>query len=30
MRWLPLLAVLSYAIIAITAQVRLDVLGAVF
>ncbi|HEX5730620.1 vitamin K epoxide reductase family protein [Microbacterium sp.] len=30
MSWLPLLAVLSYAIIAIIAQVRLDVLGAVF
>ena len=30
MSWLPLLAVLSYAIIAIIAQVRLDVLGAIF
>jgi len=26
----PLLAVLSYAIIAIIAQVRLDVLGSIF
>jgi uncharacterized membrane protein len=30
MSWVPLLAVLSYAVIAIIAQVRLDVLGAVF
>jgi hypothetical protein len=30
MSWLPLLAVISYAIIAIIAQVRLDVLGSIF
>ena len=30
MSWVPLLAVLSYAIIAIIAQVRLDVLGSIF
>ncbi|MEU1970546.1 vitamin K epoxide reductase family protein [Microbacterium sp. NPDC019599] len=30
MGWVPLLAVASYAIIAIIAQVRLDVLGALF
>jgi uncharacterized membrane protein len=30
MSWVPLLAVLSYAIIAIVAQLRLDVLGSVF
>lgn len=30
MSWVPLLAVVSYAIIAIIAQVRLDVLGALF
>ncbi|MCR2809489.1 MULTISPECIES: vitamin K epoxide reductase family protein [unclassified Microbacterium] len=30
MAWLPLLAVISYAIIAVIAQIRLDVLGAVF
>jgi len=30
MSWVPLLAVLSYAVIAIIAQVRLDVLGAIF
>jgi len=30
MSWVPLLAVLSYTVIAIIAQVRLDVLGAVF
>ncbi|MGZ8804400.1 MAG: vitamin K epoxide reductase family protein [Microbacterium sp.] len=28
--WVPLLAVLSYAVIAIIAQLRLDVLGAIF
>ena len=30
MGWMPLLAVISYAIIAVIAQFRLDVLGAVF
>ena len=30
MSWVPLLAVISYAIIAIIAQVRLDVLGSIF
>ncbi len=30
MGWVPLLAVLSYATIAVLAQVRLDVLGALF
>ncbi|GAA5029663.1 vitamin K epoxide reductase family protein [Microbacterium fluvii] len=30
MSWVPLLAVVSYAIIAVLAQVRLDVLGALF
>ncbi|SFS05794.1 Uncharacterized membrane protein [Microbacterium sp. cf046] len=30
MSWVPLLAVVSYAIIAIIAQVRLDVLGSIF
>ena len=30
MSWVPLLAVLSYAIIAIIAQLRLDVLGSLF
>ena len=30
MGWVPLLAVLSYAVIAVVAQVRLDVLGSVF
>ncbi len=30
MSWVPLLAVVSYAIIAIIAQLRLDVLGSVF
>ncbi len=30
MGWVPLLAVLSYAIIAVLAQVRLDVLGSLF
>ena len=30
MGWLPLLAVLSYALIAVLAQVRLDVLGSLF
>ena len=30
MSWVPLLAVVSYAIIAVIAQVRLDVLGSVF
>ena len=30
MSWVPLLAVVSYAIIAILAQVRLDVLGSIF
>lgn len=30
MGWIPLFAVVSYAIIAIIAQLRLDVLGAVF
>lgn len=30
MSWVPLLAVLSYAIIAILAQLRLDVLGSLF
>ena len=30
MSWVPLLAVVSYAVIAILAQVRLDVLGALF
>jgi uncharacterized membrane protein len=30
MGWVPLLAVVSYAIIAVIAQVRLDVLGSVF
>jgi uncharacterized membrane protein len=30
MSWVPLLAVISYAIIAIMAQLRLDVLGSVF
>lgn len=30
MRWVPLLTVVSYAIVAIVAQVRLDVLGALF
>ncbi|MGA7147440.1 MAG: vitamin K epoxide reductase family protein [Microbacterium sp.] len=30
MGWVPLLAVLSYALIAVLAQVRLDVLGSLF
>ena len=30
MSWVPLLAVVSYAIIAIIAQLRLDVLGSLF
>ena len=30
MSWVPLLAVISYAIVAIIAQLRLDVLGALF
>ncbi len=30
MGWVPLLAVISYAIIAVLAQLRLDVLGALF
>ncbi|WP_345802703.1 vitamin K epoxide reductase family protein [Microbacterium sp. AZCO] len=30
MSWVPLMAVVSYAIIAVIAQVRLDVLGALF
>jgi uncharacterized membrane protein len=30
MSWVPLLAVLSYAVIAVVAQLRLDVLGSVF
>ncbi|WP_133543574.1 vitamin K epoxide reductase family protein [Microbacterium sp. BK668] len=30
MGWVPLLAIVSYAIVAILAQVRLDVLGALF
>jgi len=30
MGWVPLLAVLSYAIVAVLAQVRLDVLGSLF
>jgi len=30
MSWVPLLAVVSYAIIAVAAQVRLDVLGSIF
>jgi hypothetical protein len=30
MSWVPLLAVVSYAIVAILAQLRLDVLGSVF
>lgn len=30
MSWVPLMAVLSYAIIAVIAQVRLDVLGSLF
>lgn len=30
MGWVPLLAVVSYAILAVIAQVRLDVLGSVF
>ena len=30
MGWVPLLAVVSYAIIAVLAQLRLAVLGAVF
>jgi uncharacterized membrane protein len=30
MGWVPLLAVVSYAVIAVLAQVRLDVLGALF
>jgi uncharacterized membrane protein len=30
MSWVPLLAVLSYAVIAIIAQLRLDVLGSLF
>ncbi|GAA2013852.1 vitamin K epoxide reductase family protein [Microbacterium ulmi] len=30
MGWVPLLAVVSYAIVAILAQVRLDILGALF
>ena len=30
MGWVPLLAVVSYAIIAVIAQVRLDVLGSIF
>jgi uncharacterized membrane protein len=30
MSWIPLLAVLSYAVIAVMAQLRLDVLGSVF
>lgn len=30
MGWVPLLAVLSYAVVAILAQLRLDVLGALF
>jgi hypothetical protein len=30
MSWVPLLAVISYAIIAIIAQLRLDVLGSIF
>jgi len=30
MSWVPLLAVVSYAIIAVIAQLRLDVLGSVF
>ena len=30
MGWVPLLAVASYAIIAVLAQLRLDVLGALF
>ena len=30
MSWVPLLAILSYAVIGILAQIRLDVLGRVF
>jgi hypothetical protein len=30
MGWVPLMAIVSYAIVAVLAQVRLDVLGALF